>query len=331
MISQEYFELGDEGTWIDYLRARLPYSFLHIERGKNGRYVVSEPVLHSDQELAETHNFWRRGNVNYMTGKLLDYYSMSDVGETLRFLEVLRLETPGDGGLRRPWPIDVYTFYNSMQMEKVWRHAQENHLDRERLMLLNVTQAVELCLKAVSAHSSYRETGCFMFSHGHNVPELYDALPQSLREEFAAESKSFAKEYVNFRTQVESDIKEVQAKWKEKIFSPKFEPQLRAIWYPLAKRIKESNYTAFVGSNDPGESDAELHEDWFEKTMNRMRSSGKEGEMSVYFRYAPRKHKDELPVDLVHNVLLLGRFLYEHLFPVPLSGTRPFIKAPNWG
>ena len=48
-------------------------------------------------------------------------------------------------------------FYNSMQMEKVWRFAQENHLDRERVMMSNVIQGVELCLKAISTHASYRE------------------------------------------------------------------------------------------------------------------------------------------------------------------------------
>ena len=209
MTTPDYFQLSDEGTWIEYLRTRLPYSFSRIEKdnGKNSRkFVVSEPILLSDQEPAESHNFWRRGNVSYMTGKLLDYFSLSDIGTSLRFLEVLQLVTQEAEDLRRPWPNDLYAFYNSMQMEKVWRFAQENHLDRERAMMSNVIQGVELCLKAISTHASYREAKCFKFSAGHEVVDLYEKLPQPLRDEIAAESKTFAKEYLEFRTQVEKDI-----------------------------------------------------------------------------------------------------------------------------
>ena len=37
----------------------------------------------------------------------------------------------------------------------------------------------------------------------------------------------------------------------------------------------------------------------------------------IYPRYAPLEDMDELPTDLVAGGLLLGRFMYEHLFPVP--------------
>ena len=332
MTTQDYFELGDEGTWIEYLRTRLPYSFSRIEKdnGKNSRnFVVSEPILLSDQEPAESHNFWRRGNVSYMTGKLLDYFSLSDIGTSLRFLEVLQLVTQEAEDLRRPWPNDLYAFYNSMQMEKVWRFAQENHLDRERAMMSNVIQGVELCLKAIWTHASYREEKCFKFSTGHEVVDLYEKLPQSLRDEIAAESKTFAMEYLEYRTQVEKDIAKCKDRGRNWPHISHSVHQIGAEWEMLAKRIMESSYTAFVNSNDPGASEEELHENWLEEALNRIRLVDSKGGISVYFRYAPMEDRDKLPVDLLHRVLLLGRFMYEHLFPVPLSDTSPVLIFPS--
>jgi hypothetical protein len=332
VTTPDYFQLSDEGTWIEYLRTRLPYSFSRIEKdnGKNSRkFVVSEPILLSDQEPAESHNFWRRGNVSYMTGKLLDYFSLSDIGTSLRFLEVLQLVTQEAEDLRRPWPNDLYAFYNSMQMEKVWRFAQENHLDRERAMMSNVIQGVELCLKAISTHASYREAKCFKFSAGHEVVDLYEKLPQPLRDEIAAESKTFAKEYLEFRKQVYRDIVEVLDNRRKWPISSNSVSQIKTDWDRLAKRIMESSYTAFVNSNDPGASEEELHENWLEEALNRIRSVDSKGGISVYFRYAPIEDRDKLPVDLLHGVLLLGRFMYEHLFPVPLSDTRPVLIFPS--
>ena len=87
----------------------------------------------------------------------------------------------------------------------------------------------------------------------------------------------------------------------------------------IAKRIGECDYTAFVNSNDPGVGDKYLHEGWFDEALGQLRSIEGPGDISQYFRYAPQFDSDELPTDLIHWVLLLGRFMYEHLFPVPPS------------
>ena len=76
--------------------------------------------------------------------------------------ETLRLLTSAPG-TQYSWPRDIFAFYNSMQMEKVWGFAQDNHLDRERVMMTNVIQAVELGLKAIMTHAAFRETCCFKF------------------------------------------------------------------------------------------------------------------------------------------------------------------------
>ena len=91
-----YYDLEIKETWMDYLRTRLPYSFNRVEekgRGPSRHFVLSEPVLLTGFYAAERHNFWRRGNIYYMSGKLLDYYSLSEISESYRMAEVLQLLT----------------------------------------------------------------------------------------------------------------------------------------------------------------------------------------------------------------------------------------------
>ncbi len=331
MAANCYFELDVEESWTEYLRTRLPYSFKRMERdsrNRNRRYVLSEPCVLKGIKASEYHNFWQRGNISYMAGKLLDYYSISDPGRYYRMLEGIRLYTQRESALRQLWPMNLYAFYNSMQMEKVWRIVLENHLDRERVVLSNVLHAVELCLKAVETHASFRENMSFSFREGHDVTDIYEGLPSVLREEIILESKSFAREYVAFRKQVEADFQMLQDRWRSHSESSDSANHLVEDWVQMEKRIRESCYTAFINCNDPGANQERLHKDWFEEALNRIKSVKSRGGISVYFRYAPFEEKDELPVDLLDSVLLMGRFLYEHLFPVQLPDSGPLLGFP---
>ena len=324
MTEPSYYDLKDGKTWMDYLRTRLPYSFNLVEerRSSQSRYFeLSEPVLLTGFNAAERHNYWRRGQIYYMSGKLLDYYSMCQVGQSYRTAEVVQLLTDSGIATHR-WPSDPGTFYNSMQMEKVWGFVQANNLDRERVMMTNVILAVELCLKAVLTHASFREMGSFRFNAGHDVAKLYAALPDSLQDEIVTESEVFAKEYVAFREKVQADIPRIAGRHPSPSDAqPNRKAQAEAEWNELARRIRESNYTAFVNSNDPGMGNKYLHEGWLEEALNQVKLIEEPGDISQYFRYAPHKDKDELPIDLIHWILLLGRFMYEHLFPVPPTNT----------
>ena len=235
-----YGDLPVEDSWIEYLRIRLPYSFNCIEEKRSGRsrhIVLSEPVFLTGGLAAERHNYWGRGNVYYMSGKLLDYFSMSAVGQAYRMQEIRRLLTSAPG-TQAPWPLDIFAFYNSMQMEKVWGFAQDNHLDRERVMMTNVILAVELGLKAIMTHAAFRETCCFKFAAGHDVAKLYEALPDPLQDEIAAESKVFATDYLAFRTQVETNIEKLMGR---RFSQPQSSPDAKQQenWDRMAKRIRE--------------------------------------------------------------------------------------------
>ena len=312
-----YHDLEKEGSWVEYLRARLPYYFMEIspERPQAGvRYFkLLDPVLLTGIKAPERHNFWQRGNVYYMTGKLLDFYSMPQVGKGYRLSEVLQLLTHAPT-VKFGWPTDAFTFYNSIQMEKVLGFLLSNHLDRERVMMNNIILAIELCLKAVMTHASYSETGSFKFNSGHDVVKLFKDLPDSLQEEMTAESRVFAKEYPAFRNLVESEIREIHARRPARKLEIPSEQQAQKEWEQITDRIRESSYTAFVYSNDPGR---EIPEDWFKESLEGIRMVKDANDISQYFRYAPAKDKDDLPTVLIAHVLLLGRFLYEHLFPVP--------------
>ena len=302
---------------MEYLRARLPYSFMEISPEKPQAGVpffkLSDPVLLTGMKAPERHNFWQRGNVYYMTGKLLDFYSMPQVSKGYRLSEVLQLLTHAPS-VKLGWPTDAFTFYNSIQMERVLGFSLPNHLDRERVMINNVTMATELCLKAVTTHANYSETGRFEFSQGHDVVKLFENLPDSLQEEMTAESKVFANKYPAFRNQVEAEIEEIHARRRAGKLKIPSEQQAQQEWEKITDRIRESSYTAFVNSTDPGR---EIPADWFEKSLERIKMVKDANDISQYFRYAPAKDKDELPTDLIAHVLSLGRFLYEHLFPVP--------------
>lgn len=123
-----------------------------------------------------------------MTGKLMDYHSMSQIAWQYRLLEGMQPLTHAPS-IRLGWPTDAFTFYNSMQMEKVWGFVQDNHLDRERVMMTNVILSAELCLKAIMTHATFSETGCFKFSGGHDVVKLFGGLPDSLRDEIRRSRK----------------------------------------------------------------------------------------------------------------------------------------------
>ena len=318
----DYCELKIEETWIDYLRTRLPYSFSHVESSGSGpaRYFqMSGPVLLTGQPTATQRNYWRQGNVYYMIGRLLDHYPMSDIWRAYRTLGASQVQTYEALSLPYLMLINPHLFYHSMQLEKVWRFVQDDHLDRERVVVASVTQALELCLKAVTAHASFREGKGFKVAAGHGVNGLYDVLPDSLQDEIAAESKAFARDYGAFRMQVETDIKKIWDRHLQGLVNPEATQQEKADWDRIAKRISDSSYTTFTSSSDPGANEEYLHEGWFEEALDRIKAIEEVGGIGEHDRYVPEEDKDEFPVDLMHWGLILGRFMYEYLFPVPLD------------
>ena len=284
---QEYEKLGRDDDWVKYLQKRLPYSFKNIrpEKGKNSRFVLSEPkMLGSDY-----HNFWRRGYAFYVIGKLADKDNMHQLWIAYRRLIVERVKLRGNVGFQDPREI-----YNCMQMEKLWAQVSSNHLDRERVVMTNICQAIELCLKAIKTHAEYRENNRFMFENGHDPKTIFESLPSSLQDTLKHEAKDFARKYTEYRRALEKEI----------TIDPFI--NISALnWEEIGKRIESIPYTAILGANDP----QKVPVDWFEKAIGNIGGSPEH-------RYSPYESCDPYPVDKIHNGLMLARFLYEHLFPI---------------
>ena len=300
---EEYDTLEVEVRWIDYIQSRLPYSFQKISRERIGRgsrrrrrrHILSEPVLHVGSEY---HNFWRRGYSYYVAGKLMDIHSLSSLWIEYRRLLVER--TLQDRTPNLALILGAEQNYNAMQLEKLWAPVEEDHLNRERVVMTNMCQAIELCLKAVKAHAEYRENGIFAFEDDHDLKRIYKSLPCVLAQDIEVESRSFARQYTDFRKAVDDDVRR---KGGGKRFAWD--------WERIGDRVESNAYTAILQANDP----AVVPDDWLGEALQLLHEHD-----ITYDRYSPDEGRDEYPVKRIHYGLILGRFLYEHLFPVQFEG-----------
>lgn len=319
-----YFALSTQGCWIDLIRARLPYSFESVEvqtsrEDRLTRYALSGPVLQQGALSATRHNFWRRGHVFYMVGKLIDCHSMAQIWQRYRMqIGLLRLRHPEE-----PFGSSAFDFYNSMQLEKVWRFALDNVLDLERVMMTNITLSLELCLKAVITHAGHLETSRFEFPSGHTIGDLYEVLPAPLRDEIADESRVFADSYAAYRSQIESKVTASRDQRTKALLNTQVMRDERDRWESIAADLNDFGYTAFVSSNDPGMDLDKRRDVWLCDALGQIGDTHGFGDAMQYYRYAPASEVDELPVDPIHSALLLGRFFYEHLFPMPADTQTP--------
>lgn len=307
----DYSDLPSDDTWIAHLRRRLPYSFLAIReevRNRNRRYILSRPQLTTG--WAEYHNYWKRGYVYYAAGRLIDFYGLPMYWREYRipYTDELRSRHAGQLGSVVRSHRDVF---NALQLEKLWQVVVDDHLDRERAVMTNLTQAIEFCLKAVKTHAQYRESGAFTFDDGHDISVIYQSLPTELRLEMQIESVTFVNDYEDYRRAVEARMSKLE---KQTLVSdPRARPDVET-WRTIANDVDRTHYTAFLGANDAKSAssvDCDA-DDWLDialKDIGRI----------TYHRYSPFQGRDPYPTKPIHLGLMLGRFLYEHLFPVPVE------------
>ena len=273
---------------------------------KKNEFILCGPFLSTN--LAEHHNFWKRGYVYYAVGKLIDIYGLSDYWKEYRSLHTDKIRNEHSG------PIDHFSkrprqVFNAHQLEKLWAVVSEDHLYRERAVMTNVTQSIEFCLKAMKTHAEYRETGVFSFTEGHDLEEIFESLPEELQLEMRTESVAFAEKYAAYRQAIEDRMSQLE---KRRFSSPDVyaRPNIGA-WKNIADEIDRNTYTAFVGENDPASADAVGYkpEEWFDRAIKDIKKI-------TYHRYSPFQGRDEYPAKPIHLGLILGRFMYEHLFPI---------------
>ena len=308
---QEYDALPQEDSWIPYLRTRLPYSFAKIVENNKRWCCLSAPFI--ERYWSQHHNFWRRGHIYYVVGKLIDYANLDNIWKEYRRLEATRLWYTKLYGTSYSPGIRAYDFYNSMQLDKMWRYTQYDPINRERIVMTNMLLAIEMCLKAIQTHATYRESATFGFTKTHNLIELYNALPSAVKNEIEHESTVFVRQYREFRKLVEQDVREVYQDTKSHALPNNLK------WAQIADRIKKSNYTAILGANDPvmlsdnlTTTPPQAKGSWLQMAMDTIGNV-------TYHRYSPEKDIDEYPTDKIALGLTVARFFYEHLFPVPMD------------
>ena len=312
----DYADLPSQVTWVEYLRTRLPYSFKEIREVREGassrkrQYILSGPIL-STRPWGEYHNFWQRGYVYYAVGRLIDIHDLSLYWQEYRILHTDEIRNRYSRQVDHLGRFSPKVF-NALQLEKLWAPVSRDHLDRERAVMTNVIQGIEFCLKAIKTHAEYRDTGTFTFNEGHDLDTIFDSLPQTLQLDIRTASATFAEDYANFRRSIEDRISQLE---KRRMSPSNFgKPPDVVAWNDIAHEINLANYTAFVNANDPasvGAVDCEP-DDWFDCAMNDI---GK----VTYHRYAPLRGRDEYPTKPIHLGLMLGRFMYEYLFPVTVN------------
>ena len=318
-----YATLPPEDTWVEYLRTRLPYSFKRVEEiPSRRRYRLDEPELIQDAPFSTPyHNYWKRGNAFYAAGKIADYHQLLSAGEAItkymkegeavskHVAEPLSSRLYGPALTRIHYSSDEV--WNLLQIVKMWKPVQECTLERERAAMSSVSFAIELCLKEVMAHARYYEDGEFTFDATHDICQLYSSLPQSLQGEMLQESERFAHDYSAYRQQIKKRLHQIRDSHGV-MLEPHRWGTLRQQWLQLIELMENSTYTAY-GNNDPCPRPGA---DWLPKVLADLAQI--EGmDRGTYFRYAPFHDTDRLPVkETIDSTLTLGRFLYEHLFPV---------------
>ena len=300
---KDYYSLDIEERYIPYIKTRLPYGFKNYTKRslKEGKYKVFNPTTEFN---VARYNYWLQGDMFYKTGLLLDRawlleYVKQFVNVKLGVSKMFRHQVPVD--------YSEWTEANNLlQLNKIRKYSVgKDHIRRERTLMTYIIHSLELCLKAIQIHVSYREQEKFLFDKGHDIKEMYNRLPESLKDEIEEESKRFPAIYSRHIDKV-SSYHELLREHSYK--NGCMDERLYSIASDLQNLIEESNYTVFLdGTNSP----APKNEDWFSEALEDCGSN-------EYFRYI----QDDLPTDIIRNGLLLSRFFYEHLFP-----TYPFLRS----
>ncbi len=221
-----------------------------------------------------------------------------------------------------PMRLDPVGLHNSRQLERMWQRAQDNRLDRARAKMTHVIHEVELCIKAIATHAAYRTDGVSQRPDGHDMVRLCGTLPRSLQEELCAESETVVGNYTASTRGLEQKIAEVKVIRGQYPSTASGAQEDKETLEWLADQVNHKSYIFLLERHDPGSSAKYLHSGWLAEAIDQLKEFAGMGDVSSYFRYSSGTSYDALPPDVVLWGIVLSRFLYEHLFPVPMDDQR---------
>jgi len=303
-------------NWINYLRGNICTSFKRM-RKERGWFILEEPIREvvvedrlgqRGSKFSTMHNLWRRG---------ASFYGLARIGDRSHFPSVLsgcisnaeRLARLHEYGSMDT--MDITNIQYITEIKKSYETLMVNYIDFDRATTTTMTTAIELCLKSICAHVNLKINGEAKFPVTHSIKDLYHELPNDFRREFISESALYKKQYAEY-IKVLRKIMDNFGKREAPLDRAKEMRQMIAYQEKI-------NYTLFHYDNDPAEVRCPP-EDWIENTICSIEEIG-------YHRYGQKDGAEQYPTAQVAHVILVGKFLYEHLLPVPRA-ILPSGKSP---
>lgn len=302
-------------SWINYLRENIQISFKRMRKEREW-FILEDPIRDAIVEdggrylgnkLSITHNLWRRG---------ASFYGLARIGDRSDFPSVLSSYTSSAAWLASLHEDELMNTMNKRniqyitEIKKVYKILMSNYIDFDRATTTTMTTAIELCLKSICAHVNFKINGEAKFPATHSIKDLHHELPDAFRREFISESVLYKKQYAEY-VKVLRGIMDNSGKKKAPLARAE---EMRQ----MADYQKKINYTLFTG-NDPAEVQR-LPDGWIEKAIRNIEEIG-------YHRYGQQDGTKQYPIAQVNDIILVGKFLYEHLLPVPWT-ILPSRKSP---
>ena len=316
--TEDYMRLPDscDIPWIHWLRPRLRYSFrCCAEKGQE--YTLNEPFI--DSVFGEHHNLYLKGRGFYAAGRILDRQYLDELMREYRRTSAYDQLTSGIRSLSSK-SFNKHHWWNNhaaMEISKLYDTLTSGFVDRDRFPTSNIYLGIEMCLKAISTHASFREHGTWKFPKTHNMMWLWNGLPRGLQDDLRQASINFKKEYSAYRDTVRGILESAtrQATGTISMTNLKNDTYVQHD-QKLAHACSKKPYSVFFNDNDQLNVE-DLSDDWLLESMDKIRDLN-------YHRYGVDgvSTYDPLPFEIIDRTHWLGKLFYEHLFPGETHGDR---------
>ena len=316
--TEDYLQLPNsyDIPWIIWLRPRLQYSFRCCAK-KGQEYTLNEPFI--DSVFGEHHNLYLKGRGFYAAGRILDRQYLDKLIKKYRRVRAHnqlrnRPHTSSSESLNKHhW----WNNHAAMEISKLYDALTSGFVDRDRFPTSNIYLGIEMCLKAICTHASFREHGTWKFPKTHDMMRLWNRLPQDLQDDLIQASVDFKKEYGAYRDTVCGILQSAtqQAIGTISMINSKNDVYVQHD-QKLAHACSKKPYSLFFNDNDQLNAE-DLSDGWLLESMDEIRDLN-------YHRYGEDSIStyDRLPREIIDRTHWLGKLFYEHLFPGETHGDR---------
>lgn len=300
-------------TWLSYMDDNIRTSFTDCQDFGSQTYQFQGPCTHQPP-FEENANFWASGLAFYATAKLIDHHLLVAFAKSPRDILEQDILVSNPSFLAR---VMVNHTYDSVQYERLAGLANRDRVVLEHIVVLNMTHAIELILKALQAHGSKKQGGDWTFRAGHNLFALYSELHDDLCAEIEAEFLVFVNKYQEHVAEMRELLNRSSAP------APSVK-DWAIILNQIIDDLNAGGYTYFRQSDIPVVDLSAYGANSFADALKQIPPID-------INRYGPKSGPDPYSTYGVAIALIIGRFFYEHLFPPPpATGDSPVPPLQHW-